>query len=447
MDFDKLGHDRAVIRGLLTQKKFVTRGGTAVSKILLDRREFIAAAGATVANSASAAGNEPTIEWRSASHRALVVRYNNLEWNIDSDRFEAGATLRTASRAREALHEIFLKGARWPGLNLDASFYCEIYQRGDSWHIRLHFAPLGSAIEFALSDWLGGKQYEADVPRDREIAIGSTMSRFVFRNSNGKISIDKDFVAQLRARDGFDVHTGRLSFQADGARIELATTSVLPNPPKGFTRFSLVEIGQIKHARRTVGLGEIGVATKRPQRVELVVDACDDAKFCAFGDPTKKGGDVQIMLRGEGVLAIQGAFSGPGATPAAKCFSSPCAQTPVEIPADRTVEIVMREGNGTMSYSHDTIVVKRGEQIRFILRNEGALTHEFMLASVKENEEHGKVMEKHPEMEHDDPNGKTLEPGKSAEVLWKFTNSGTFEFACLIPGHHQGGMHGLVIVK
>ena len=113
----------------------------------------------------------------------------------------------------------------------------------------------------------------------------------------------------------------------------------------------------------------------------------------------------------------------------------------------RTVEIVMREGNGTMSYSHDTIAVKRGEQIRFIIKNEGALTHEFMLASVKENEAHGKLMEKYPEMEHDDPNGKTLEPGKTAEILWKFTKSGTFEFACLIPGHHQAGMHGLVTVK
>ena len=113
----------------------------------------------------------------------------------------------------------------------------------------------------------------------------------------------------------------------------------------------------------------------------------------------------------------------------------------------RTIEIVMREGSGTMSYAPDHVDVKRGEQIRFVLKNEGALTHEFMLASVKENQEHGKVMEKFPEMEHDDPNGKTLEPGKTVEILWKFTKAGTFEFACLIPGHHQAGMHGLIVVK
>jgi uncharacterized cupredoxin-like copper-binding protein len=113
----------------------------------------------------------------------------------------------------------------------------------------------------------------------------------------------------------------------------------------------------------------------------------------------------------------------------------------------RTVEIIIKEGDGTMSYAPDQIDVKRGEQIRFVIKNEGALKHEFMLATVKENAEHGKLMERFPDMEHEDPNGKTLEAGKSSEILWKFTKAGTFEFACLIPGHHQAGMHGLVVVK
>ena len=113
----------------------------------------------------------------------------------------------------------------------------------------------------------------------------------------------------------------------------------------------------------------------------------------------------------------------------------------------RTVEIVMKEGDGEMSFTPNRVEVKRGEQIHFILKNEGELKHEFMLASLKENAEHGKLMEKFPDMEHDDPNGKTLDPGKSAEILWKFTKAGTFEYACLVPGHHQAGMHGVVIVK
>ena len=113
----------------------------------------------------------------------------------------------------------------------------------------------------------------------------------------------------------------------------------------------------------------------------------------------------------------------------------------------RTIEVVMREGTGSMTFAPDRLEVKRGEQVRFVLKNEGSLPHEFMLATVRENAEHGKVMEKFPDMEHDDPNGKRLEPGKTAEIVWKFTKKGTFEFACLIPGHHAAGMHGLVIVK
>jgi len=57
------------------------------------------------------------------------------------------------------------------------------------------------------------------------------------------------------------------------------------------------------------------------------------------------------------------------------------------------------------------------------------------------------VMKKFPDMEHDDPNAKSVDPGKTAEIVWRFTKAGTFEFACLIPGHREAGMHGTVTVK
>src|ERR1700730_9792610 len=46
------------------------------------------------------------------------------------------------------------------------------------------------------------------------------------------------------------------------------------------------------------------------------------------------------------------------------------------------------------------------------------------------------------EMEQDDPSGKRLAPQTSSDIIWKFTKNGTFEFACLIPGHYQAGMRG-----
>jgi uncharacterized cupredoxin-like copper-binding protein len=113
----------------------------------------------------------------------------------------------------------------------------------------------------------------------------------------------------------------------------------------------------------------------------------------------------------------------------------------------RTVEVIMREGDGKMFYEPERLEVKRGEQIRFVIINAGELAHEFVVASTKDNLKHAELMQKYPDMEHDDPNGKTLQPKARAEMLWRFTKRGEFEFACLIPGHREAGMTGKVVVK
>ena len=113
----------------------------------------------------------------------------------------------------------------------------------------------------------------------------------------------------------------------------------------------------------------------------------------------------------------------------------------------RVVMITMREGDGKMMFIPDKVQVRRGEQIRFMIRNSGELAHEFILASTEENLKHAEAMKKNPDMEHDDPNGKNVEPKKNSEIIWKFTKAGTFEYGCLIPGHREAGMIGTVIVK
>jgi hypothetical protein len=39
-----------------------------------------------------------------------------------------------------------------------------------------------------------------------------------------------------------------------------------------------------------------------------------------------------------------------------------------------------------------------------------------------------------------------LEPGKSGDIVWKFTNDGVVKIACLVPGHCDAGMHDDVTV-
>jgi uncharacterized cupredoxin-like copper-binding protein len=113
----------------------------------------------------------------------------------------------------------------------------------------------------------------------------------------------------------------------------------------------------------------------------------------------------------------------------------------------RVVQVVFREDGGKNLFVPDKVRVKKGEQIRFVLRNNGAIDHEFVVATVEENQKHMKEMEKNPDMEHDDPNAKRLKPKATGEILWHFTKAGTFEFACLIPGHYQTGMVGTIVVE
>jgi uncharacterized cupredoxin-like copper-binding protein len=109
----------------------------------------------------------------------------------------------------------------------------------------------------------------------------------------------------------------------------------------------------------------------------------------------------------------------------------------------RAITVLINE----MDYTPSKIEVKRGEQIRFVIRNAGTETHEFMLATTAENLKHAEEMKKYPDMEHDDPNGVTVAPNKTAEILWRFSKAGNFEYSCLIPIHRESGMIGTVTVK
>ena len=109
----------------------------------------------------------------------------------------------------------------------------------------------------------------------------------------------------------------------------------------------------------------------------------------------------------------------------------------------RTIAVDMTDA---MRFMPASITAKQGETIRFTVRNSGQLKHEFVLNTEKELKEHYEVMKKFPEMEHEEPNMITLAPGKTGEVIWRFTNAGKIDFACLQPGHYDAGMKGAVTV-
>lgn len=114
----------------------------------------------------------------------------------------------------------------------------------------------------------------------------------------------------------------------------------------------------------------------------------------------------------------------------------------------RVIKVTMTETeDGAMVFSPRQFKIKKGETIHFAIANKGETDHEFVLDDHKGMEEHKVLMEKFPEMEHADPNSIRLEPGAKGEIIWKFSTSGEFKFACLIPGHIEAGMHGPILVN
>ncbi|MEJ8824617.1 cupredoxin family protein [Variovorax humicola] len=109
----------------------------------------------------------------------------------------------------------------------------------------------------------------------------------------------------------------------------------------------------------------------------------------------------------------------------------------------RAVRVEMSDG---MRFQPSTIEARQGETVRFVVANMGKLRHEFILGSEAELKAHDEAMKTHPGMEHDAPNMLSLAPGKTGEIVWRFTSAGRVDFACLQPGHYAAGMKGAVDV-
>ena len=131
----------------------------------------------------------------------------------------------------------------------------------------------------------------------------------------------------------------------------------------------------------------------------------------------------------------------------------------------RTVQIKLID----VAFEPETVKVKAGETVRFVLTNTGQILHEFNLGTAAMHAEHQKemaMMVQHGmltptgvdpnmmkmdhgnmpgmDMKHDDPNSVLVAPGETKELVWKFSKAMELEFACNIPGHYESGMVGKV---
>lgn len=109
----------------------------------------------------------------------------------------------------------------------------------------------------------------------------------------------------------------------------------------------------------------------------------------------------------------------------------------------RTIKIGM---NDSMRFTQDNITIKQGETVKFVVSNQGKILHEMVIGTIKDLQEHAEMMKKMPNMQHNDPNMVRVMPNKSGEIVWTFNQAGSFDFACLQPGHSEAGMKGKVTV-
>lgn len=115
--------------------------------------------------------------------------------------------------------------------------------------------------------------------------------------------------------------------------------------------------------------------------------------------------------------------------------------------ADRTVTITMTDA---LRFEPDEVEVALGETITFVLDNEGAIVHEFVIGDEEYQEHHEEEMQQMAEdgqmMMQDEPNTLVVQPGETGELTWHFTQPGEFLYGCHEPGHYPGGMVGTITV-
>lgn len=109
----------------------------------------------------------------------------------------------------------------------------------------------------------------------------------------------------------------------------------------------------------------------------------------------------------------------------------------------RTINVAMSD---EMKFEPAMIHVKVGETIRFLAKNPGEIGHEMVIGRAADLLEHAAMMVKFPNMEHSEPYMAHTAEGQTAEMIWTFSKPGTFEYGCLIPGHYDAGMKGVIQV-
>ena len=153
-------------------------------------------------------------------------------------------------------------------------------------------------------------------------------------------------------------------------------------------------------------------------------------------------------------LAAGVTFCAAGDVTAEAVHPSPVVQPGgVTTPLGQVIRTV-RIDIGPKGFHPRSVTVKAGETVRFVLHNTSEReTHEFTVGTSAMHQGRRELIGEmsastpietriHNSSPYDAPNAVVVRPGETRELVWTFTGTRRFEFACNIPGHAGMALKG-----
>ena len=92
-----------------------------------------------------------------------------------------------------------------------------------------------------------------------------------------------------------------------------------------------------------------------------------------------------------------------------------------------------------------SMTVRAGVPVTFVVTNEGAIDHEFVVGDEAAQAEHEQEMMAGG-MQHDEPDAIFVKPGETKELTFTFAQPGDMLAGCHVTGHYDAGMKASIIV-
>jgi uncharacterized cupredoxin-like copper-binding protein len=120
--------------------------------------------------------------------------------------------------------------------------------------------------------------------------------------------------------------------------------------------------------------------------------------------------------------------------------ASAWAGSPADLSRGRTIVLTVHHSR----FSPSVLRVRRGETVRFVVRNTDPIDHELIVGPMSAQIRHETGRER---WHRPVPGEVSVRLLRSASTSYTFAEAGTIWFGCHLPGHWPYGMRGRVIVS